>query len=143
LLTAASVLCCVGVFLGARLSGKPHAITDTPKQAVTETIPPNPTPVHEGISEAQTTPTILAKIEEPLSAPPDLIPTPSLNQTKSKPGAEHLPSSLDAGSSIETSLPPLPPKASGSTPAALPEITLIRADLPAAANDGSKLPPAP
>src|SRR5258708_3033593 len=47
LLTAVSVLCCVGVFIGARMSSGPHASTEAAKPALASNAPPNPIPAQE------------------------------------------------------------------------------------------------
>ncbi len=107
LLTAACVLCCAGVFLGARLSNRSHAAAeppmtieppDLPTPIISDSGPPKPA------AENKDQPTIVAAVETP--PPPDLPGPDSVQSTKGK-KATPIP---DAG--IDDPLPPLPSRKS-------------------------------
>ncbi|HEY1859267.1 MAG TPA: hypothetical protein VGG61_02880 [Gemmataceae bacterium] len=134
LLMTASVLCCAGVFIGARLSNGSHAsMMDGQKPSVAEATPPSPTPVPE---TPKSEPTIITKIDLPLSQPPDLSPLPPVDQAGAKPMPEDLPPLPPPGSkSAGTDLSPTAAAESPVTKASPPpEITLVRADQPAPDN---------
>ena len=147
LLTATCVVCCLGVFLGARLSNRGHAAADASTSGPTET-PAPPTPAPEVCHAPEATrstepPTILATIE---TAPlPSADPLPPMDAVKPEPDTK-----ADANA-----LPPLPPPSIDGLDkvnAKAPDIGLTRGAAvreddppppPPPASSPSDLPPSP
>jgi MraZ protein len=151
LLTAACVLCCAGVFLGARLSNRSHAAADSTPMTIEPPELPTPIATDSGSSkpaiENKDMPTIVAVVETP---PPRDLPVPEpVESTKGNKAAPPIP---DTG--IEDPLPTLPSGRSApentdpeipkplSKPVSGADVVTVAADQPAK-NDKVDLPPPP
>jgi MraZ protein len=170
LLTAACVLCCAGVFLGARLSSRSHAASEAPAMTIEPPEPPTPVLTESGLCETATDakdkPTIVAAVETPPEAPPR---TPGTDVPGSSGAADPVERTIGQKThvpipeiKVEDTLPPVPPDADGAklavkpmTPADLvpvdadqtakdDKVDLAPPPTPAAGTpDGSPKPPAP
>jgi MraZ protein len=135
LLTATCVVCCVAVFLGARLSNRGHAASDGSSAAPTET-PAAPTPAPEVChapepSHLTEPPRILANIE-PAPLPPADPPLPPMDEVKPDPKpADAVP------------LPPLPTDVSGKADVKTPEVALTGVRAPDEDLKANDFPPPP
>lgn len=108
LLTAACVLCCAGVFLGARLSNRSHAAAENTPMTIEPPDLPTPIITDSGASkpaiETKDTPTIAAVVETPPSAP--ILPATEPSGTAKE--ETSIPAKLMDAKDPDA-LPPLPP----------------------------------
>ena len=147
LLTAACVLCCAGVFLGARLSNRSHAAADSTPMTIEPPEPPTPI-IADGSSskpvmESKDKPTMVA-VEETPPSPPDIPMPDQVETTKGKKAPAPVPDDRN-----DNGLPAISPDPDRETapPAPKPmpdtEVVAVKAEEPASNAKADTSPPPP